>query len=1161
MTEGLDVFALPFDGITAVEASAGTGKTTTITRLYVRLLLECELPVERILVLTYTRAATAELRARLRALLGAVRAALAHGRDDDPFLAALRARLADPVRALERIEDSLRSFDLAAVFTIHGFCQRALAARAFESGEPFDAELIGDPGELLAEVVEDFWRRELYGASPLFVDYVLEEGLAPSVLAGEVRGWVGRPYLAVRAAADPADTAACEAAFADAWADARAALGAARGADVSGRVAGWLEDAAARLATATPRLDFGKGIERLARATRGRRLAVEPPVVQACARLVAARDALRDRFARRASALRARLLAQARGDLEARKRRLEVQSYDDLLLRLHRALEDPRRGDALGAALRADYPAALVDEFQDTDPVQYAILRRIWGGQGLPVFLVGDPKQAIYGFRGADVFAYLRARREAEGPYPLDVTWRAAPRLVEALNALFGHARRPFLLPQIDFRRAKAAAAAQRAPLTGTGDGDAPFRLWVLDEAANKEDARDRAARAMAAEVARLLALGARGEARLGGEPLGGGHVAVLVRTNEEGRRVREALTAYGVACVQQAADSVFHAPAAVEVERVLLAVAEPANAARVRAALATTLLGATGEALVQLAADEEAWARRVEAFQRWHALARTHGFARMFRTLLAEEEVAAQLLALPDGERRLTDVLHLAELLAERAREQRGGLDGLVEWLAQRRAEPGDPSDDAEQLRLESDEQLVTIVTVHKSKGLEYPIVFCPFLWDGWLNAGRRADLEFHDPAADDRACLDLGSPEQAAAVPLARREELAERLRLLYVALTRARERCYVVWGRLPGAETSPLAWLLHEPPDPADDPVEALARHVKSLDAATWRVQLDRLAAKANGAIAVEPLPPPAPAARLALSVTPATLAARPFPGQVPAPWSVVSFSSLTAGSGAEAPDYDAGPPAAAAPAGRRDAFAFPRGVRAGSCLHAILERIDFTDADPAARRTVVEAVLAAHGFEREWVPAVCDLLARTLATALDAAGTIRLARVGRADRLDEVEFHYPLAGLRPAALCRLLDRHGIPTGPLDGAGTSLRGYMKGFIDLVFACDGRYWIADYKSNWLGDAPADYAAERLPAVMAAHGYHLQYLIYTVVLHRWLGRRLRGYDYDTHVGGVFYLFLRGLDPASGPARGVFHARPGRALVEALDALMAGEET
>jgi exodeoxyribonuclease V beta subunit len=231
-----------------------------------------------------------------------------------------------------------------------------------------------------------------------------------------------------------------------------------------------------------------------------------------------------------------------------------------------------------------------------------------------------------------------------------------------------------------------------------------------------------------------------------------------------------------------------------------------------------------------------------------------------------------------------------------------------------------------------------------------------------------------------------------------------------------------------------------------------------------------------------------------------------------------------------------------------------------VRAGSCLHAILERIDFTDTDLAARRAVVEAALAAHGFEREWAPAVCDLLARTLATALDAARTIRLGRVARTDRLDEIEFHYPLAGLRPAALRRLLDQHGMPIGPLDGAGTSLRGYMKGFIDLVFACDGRYWIADYKSNWLGDAPADYAAERLPAVMAAHGYHLQYLIYTVVLHRWLRQRLPDYDYDRHVGGVFYLFLRGLDPASGPARGVFHARPGRALVEALDALMAGAE-
>ncbi|HLK12800.1 MAG TPA: exodeoxyribonuclease V subunit beta [Candidatus Binatia bacterium] len=1170
--EGLDVFTLPLDAVTAVEASAGTGKTTTITRLYLRLLVERELPVQRVLVLTYTRAATEELRARIRALLLAVRAALRAGESADAFLGALLDSRPDRKRALGLVEDALRSFDLAAVFTIHGFCQRALADRAFESGQPFAPELVGDPDELLIEVVEDFWRRHLYGASPLFVEHVLAAKLAPARLAELVRGPVGRPYLEVRAAVEPADTPALEARFCAAWAAARAcwqpdAVAAALGDTAAlrpgryspARIAAWLEEIAVGLAAEAPRLALGEGIERLAAerlATATRKGCVAPrhPFFDACTALVAARDALRNRFTLRASALQACLLEQARLDLEARKRRLEVQAYDDLLLRLRAALDDPARGEALAAELRADYPAALVDEFQDTDPVQYAILRRVWGARGLPVFLVGDPKQAIYGFRGADVFAYFAAQREAAGPHPLDVTWRAAPRLVDAVNALFGHVPRPFLLPQIEFRPARPAAAAQRAALTGAGDGDAPLRLWVLDAAASKAEARDRAARAVAGEIARLLALGASGQARLGDAPLGGGHVAVLVRTNDEGRRVREALTACGVASVQQAVDSVFHAPAATEVERVLLAVAEPANAALLRAALATTLLGATGEELLRLAGDEEGWARRAEAFHRWHALWRTHGFARMFRTLLAEENVAPRLLGLPDGERRLTDVLHLAELLAERARAQRGGPDGLVEWLAgRRRAERVEAGDDAQQLRLESDERLVTIVTVHKSKGLEYPIVFCPFLWDGWLHTKQGAALEFHDPAEGDRPCLDLGSARQAAARPLACREELAERLRLLYVALTRARERCYVVWAQAKGAETSPLAWLLHQPGVAGEDPVGALSDHVRGLTPAAWRADLDRVAARAGGAIAVEPLPAARPAARPGPPLGAASLAARRFTGAIPVPWSVVSFSSLTT-------DQDTGAPAAAVPAGRRDAFTFPRGARAGSCLHAILERIDFADPDAGPRRAAVEAALAAHGFEPEWTPAVLELLARVVATPLDARGVIRLDRVTRADRLDEIEFHYPLAALRPAALARLLRAHGIPAGPLGAPAGPVRGYMKGFVDLVFTCAGRYWLADYKSNWLGDTPADYAAERLPAVMAAHGYHLQYLIYTVALHRWLRLRLPGYAYEAHFGGVFYLFLRGLDPASGPARGVFHDRPARALVEALDALMAAGE-
>ena len=417
-----------------------------------------------------------------------------------------------------------------------------------------------------------------------------------------------------------------------------------------------------------------------------------------------------------------------------------------------------------------------------------------------------------------------------------------------------------------------------------------------------------RLAQATAAEIARLLRLAAEGGLALGGRPLSGGDIAVLVATHSEGRRVRQALLEQGVYSVQRSPDSVFHSAEAEQLELLLQALLEPGREARVRAALCGPLFGLNGAQILALSQDEQALESHIEAFRDYRQRWLEQGFVRMLRHLLGEREAPRRLLALADGERRLTNLLHLAELLHQHDSAQRPGPEGLVKWLGQQRANAG--AADEAQLRLESDENLVQIVTIHRSKGLEYPVVFCPFVWNGGLRLGKTGRCyQFHDPTHDWSAVLELGSERMEQDRPLALGEELAERLRLLYVALTRAAHRCYLGWG----------------------------AKGFKGLKDADLHQRLEQLAAKAEGQLCIESLPAPGPiagAGRGGAALGPARQLGRPLE----AGGRVTSFTALARGlsdagvtPAAQLPDHDAGtatPPEFAEPLAPSGIFAFPR-----------------------------------------------------------------------------------------------------------------------------------------------------------------------------------------------------------------------------------------
>ncbi|HWI81738.1 exodeoxyribonuclease V subunit beta [Ramlibacter sp.] len=1213
--EALDVFQCPLQGVRLIEASAGTGKTWNICGLYLRLLIENGLEVQQILVVTFTKAATAELRERVRERITQVLARLEERGPEsaDPFVTELLAALHDKgfengalIKLLTR---AARNFDEAAIFTIHGFCKRALDDTPFAAGLPLAQEMIEDDGELRQEVANDFWRREVAGGgiAPQLAGWLLERKDSPQKFAEILKRHAGKPLSAVVWPEGTGDGMPDldDSEFRHAHAQARALWRAGRSgilacvAEALPRLNGNLWRPGS-LETAAEQWD-----EVLAAAdpnecppTKNKLKNLTPECLKPKARLAAcghhdffvaaqtvldAWKSLQARLEQARWVLLRRLAEEGPEQLRRRKRERRVVAFDDMLFNLHERLHG-ERGAELAATLRQRFPAALIDEFQDTDPLQFEIFDSVYGGADGLLFLVGDPKQAIYSFRNADLHTYLQARGRAQAEYTLAENQRSTPAMLAGLNALFEANPRAFMLEGLDYHPVRAGKKP-RKPLVDRTRPRAALQLWRLpsdgdeDGAVDKKDAKHRAVRACAGEIARLLGAAERGEVTHDGRPLAAGDIAVLVRSHAEGSLMRRELQALGVGSVELSQTSVFDSADAQELERILTAVLEPRREPLLRAALATELLGCTAADLEALSDHERAVLRRMAQFSDYRDTWLRHGAGPMLRQLVAAEGIAARMLLRADGERRLTNLRHLSECLHEAAREHPGP-EALLRWLQRQRREH--EGGEATQVRLESDQNLVQIVTIHKSKGLEYPIVFCPFLWDGSAGGGGEAiPREYHDEAG--RPVIDYRDLADDPDVKRRMRMEAdAERLRLIYVALTRAVHRCYLVvgaysvksFGRPSTSECSgnPLNWLVAGAGIAPDAWRERKAPAQRIVDA--WST----LAGMNSPHIAIEALPDAAPQPVDIPRPAPDSLAARPPPAHIASGWRIGSYSSLAHGAKSEAAaDHDlrveaaAGEHAEAAPTPREsrdralatlpadDILRFPRGARAGETLHAVFERADF--ADPSQWPEVVVQALRfkppqGSGDSESWAAMVLRLLADVTGTPLPAGH--RLADVARDRRLVELEFSLPAAGLDARALAATLRRHGYPVAGL--AFGRLEGYLRGFIDLVYEHQGRFHVLDWKSNHLGWNAADYAGAKLADAMARQGYHLQYLLYAVALHRYLRQRLRGYDHERHFGGVSYLFVRGVRPAwtdaDGSAAGVYFHRPSLAVIEELDALL-----
>ncbi len=1203
----LEHLAVELAGSNLIEASAGTGKTYAIACLYLRLLVEKGLTPDRILVVTFTEAATEELRGRIRARIREALDVFAGAPTKDSFLQGLAAnangRGPGSDVSIDLLDRAIRSFDTASIFTIHGFCLRALQDNAFESGSLYDTELVADSSDMLQEIVDDFWRMTFFGDQAPLLNAALERGYSPASLAAFAGKMLDNPKMLILPDLSARDREAvdrdCRGAFAQVgrhWASSRGEVvellendkGLSRSGDnYRHDVLPALYDGMDAFTGADNPYDLFGGFEKftvsgIIAGTKPKGAAPAHPFFDTCERLA---TLVEERFL----LLKGELVAFCRERLPLRKREANIRFFSDLLNDLYAALKGGT-GDDLADRLRDRYRAALIDEFQDTDPVQYEIFRRIYADADTPLFLIGDPKQAIYSFRGADIFAYLEAARNIadDRRHTLTNNWRSSPLLLDAFNAVFDNAGKPFVFEEISYHRIASGKGAGPNPLNLGGYESAPLQVWTLPAGENGDPlsagkAVEAVRVSVAAEIARILSDGKEGSASITEQvdgrtverPAVPGDIAVIVRSHRQAGLVQDALRELGIPSVMRSDESVFATGEAMEICTVLAAVADPLREYKVRAALATSIMGLSGNGIAALLENESEWEACLEKFRDYHQAWRDLGFMAMTRALLARDGVRGRLLRRPDGERRLTNVLHCFELIHQAAHAGRLGVESLITWFSEKVASR--KSAEEYQIRLETDEKAVKIVTVHLSKGLEYPIVFCPFLW-----SGTRADddvVTFHDGFTMVR---DFGSARREENRRRAGREILAEGLRLLYVALTRAKYRCYLVAGKIDGRraksppETSPVSYLFHAPGEIRndDDPVSRLVPEVRKLSAQRMEEQLREFAGKAPGAITVAPMPAPdRRAADVPVREEGTSLSSREPVAAIDRDWRVASFTSLARGDAVvgELPDRDettegASPrelPAGEAPQ-KKSMFTFPRGVQAGIFLHAIFEALEFCDAGRDKAGEFVARELERFGFDPEWQPHVCDMLDKVLSAPIPGhEGTFSLSSLRQGSWVTELEFFFPLRFITSGLLGKCLREWSGRTDAVDlrqviaGLGfRPVRGMLRGFMDMVFEHRGRYYLLDWKSNHLGFRAEDYSTDNLAGAMERNLYPLQYYLYTVALNRYLSLRVRDYDYETHFGGVLYVFLRGVNPESAGGTGIFRDIPPVGLVRELTQLL-----
>jgi len=1200
----LNPITMPLDGHNLIEASAGTGKTYTITALYLRYLLGLQidgiksepLTLEQILVVTFTEAATSEIKDRVRNRLIVARDALLGEKCDDEAVNAIIEPMDEEQRkqAFALLDAGAKSMDDAAIFTIHGFCQRMLKQHAFESGVAFNLDFVLDQTELLNEALKDFWRGFVY---PLTIDKtqaVLDIYPVPESLYKKVYSILSKHSADIVPRYDLEDLWQLKEAYGTQLIEFKKAfLSSSFAADILASgikktniavkenslniLCDFCMSDQSKLEIGSKKQGFELWAqERLSDLKIYKKGAAvfDHALLPQFSKLAELEKQIKQGLPIAIATKAADWIKQA---LITKKQDQGIISPDDLLTYLHSALISSS-GEALAKKIAGCYPVAMIDEFQDTDPIQYGIFNTIFsqptslnGGKSTAALtMIGDPKQAIYGFRGADIFTYIGAKNGVDTPrqFTLKKNYRSATSVVENINTLFSNNPNSFIYNKnIPFVEVAAQGKSADKSLIIEGEEFTSFEFCIFksdEKVTSKANGQKALASAFADKISHLLNLSEQGRARIGDKPVEAADISVLVRDRREAHAIKTALTKREISSVYLARDSIFSAQLSEHLLNFLTALHGGYDEALYRGVLAGPLFGLNYQQIFDLTQNQQAqgfenqtertqntaksWQDYLELFALLLETWQHKGAMAMLELLLKTNNLAGlwQALGYP-VERWLTDFRHLSELLQQKQLELEGNMR-LIRWFNEKVSQH---DTDSTQLRLESDATLVKIVTMHASKGLEYPLVFIPF------SASYRAASEavFHD--GKNKLIYDLEANEDNLVI--AEKERLAEDLRLLYVALTRAVHYCCLGLYNLAegksrsksGIHHTALGYLLfaNEEVETANDWHQVLAQFVENNpDMSMNFIEID----EDEKGVGVnypknEELNPQTNRSEQSVKV---------FNGYIERDWRITSFSGLTYNQSHQANNHiedDITPGFedesheldwnAIEEAPTLDIFSFPKGAKPGSCLHGIFEEINFqsphehpTDNDKNLSH-VVSNQLTKYGIDDEtWHDVTVKWIEQALACSLEqneSTNGLSLASLSVEQCLIEMEFYLPLGKLTAQGVNKALlavseqEYHPISFG-------KIQGMLKGFIDLIFEHNGQYFILDYKSNHLGENSDDYSDENMQQVMASHHYHLQYLLYSVALHRLLKQRLPNYDINTHLGGVYYVFLRGMPSGKG---------------------------
>ncbi|MBE2895162.1 exodeoxyribonuclease V subunit beta [Spirabiliibacterium falconis] len=1199
----LDPFSHPLVGTSLIEASAGTGKTYTMAALYLRLLLNIgenmfgrALNVEQILVMTFTEAATQELKERIRARIVELLHVLEHWKKTgevitrDPFLLALFAHLQDDVdTAILRLDMAQQNMDSAAIFTIHGFCRRMLNRYAFDADIHFNATLISedDLRQRYLQFCREYWRETYYPQSAVVSRYVHKYLQSPEAVLQRISPLLeGELPLKTIASFEQlikhiheiniqiADVKAQ-------WYHVKSAVYALISESISQgqlnansyranqletklhAVECWLESA----------VDFDdtKAIHYLSQKnltskTKKGKIPPEHPFFVAIDHLIDALAQFNSKGIH--NALHWHYVLAVREKQQHYSRQHSEMSFADLLTRLRQALQSVH-GERLAQLIRLQFPFAMVDEFQDTDSEQFHILEKLYLDAPQPtigLIMIGDPKQSIYRFRSADIYTYLNAKKRTAREFTLATNWRSSESAVDVVNQLFSACDNAFIVSDIAF--SPVHSAGSKTAFLLNGDVQPPL-CAILSDVKNKDQFKQTQAQACAISVQHYLQHCAQGT--LWGENQQGDRItlapqdfAILVRTGNEAQLIKAQLQSLGIQSVFLSEKSaVFQSPWARILFYVLQGCLTPYHRQHVLNALSSELFNFDSFHLSQLLYDEQLWDSWVERFTEWQQLWQKQGVLPMIHAILQYDNLAQTILAKPDGERAITDILHLAELLQAQMNEQPNPF-ALLTWF-DRHIRQTKQSDDVLRQRLESERDLVKIVTIHGSKGLEYGVVWLPFIGLG-VNSHANTLKKFNNQGQTDIA-LDDSAADQIL------REDVAEEMRLLYVALTRAVYQIHLglytqfyqnktvgdsSWG------WNPLVYLLSR---------GALGIDLKQKCGFDSRTLLqESLRPEQYQVICSDAMEPSDWRAQTALEQGQAAH----FMGEIEKDWRIHSFTSLSSAqhnhlhgatsfddSLTETPeqplDYQLVlPDMASEPLPHTEAYSpfhFPAGTRAGDVLHTLLQRWDMRiEADNQAH---IQFALQALALDENWAKPLQLWFENMLNTPWNSPNTLCLRDITPQKSLREMEFLLSITSrVNMAKFNTLLRQYPLKTGRTALEITDFKGMLRGFIDLVCEYEGQYYVVDYKSNLIGDDMAYYDIAQLSAVVALHRYDLQYLLYTLALHRYLKYRLADYHYERDFGGVYYLFLRGMNGENSQT-GIYFDKPHFALIDGLDKLFS----